>query len=319
MPNTSTRYDSPWKAALTHAFQDFIILFFPDLYPLIDWTRPAHFRDKELAGISLGAVADRMVADQLVEVSLLAGCVQTALIHVEIQAQRDTALPRRVFDYNYRIHNQYSQPVASLVLLADEDPRWRPDAYHDQVLETSTAFRFTSAKLLDCAQRTEELLASHNPIALVVLTHLRTQQARHDPHQLYAAKWELTQRIYQHCWRKERILVMFKVINWMMVLPEPLQRRYWQAVFKLEKEAKMEWITPLEQMFIDDGWKKGLKEGREEGRKEGAATMLERLLTQRFGPLPKTVQRKLAKADLAQLEAWSDALHEAKSLKQVFG
>jgi len=73
MPNTAARYDSPWKAALTHAFQHFIVLFFPHLHPLIDWTRPAHFRDKELAGISLGAIPGHMVADQLIEVGLLTG------------------------------------------------------------------------------------------------------------------------------------------------------------------------------------------------------------------------------------------------------
>jgi hypothetical protein len=45
---------------------------------------------------------------------------------------------------------------------------------------------------------------------------------------------------------------------------------------------------------------------------------LERLLIQRFGPLPQTVHRRLAKASLAQVEAWSDALVTAQSLRQVF-
>jgi flagellar biosynthesis/type III secretory pathway protein FliH len=104
----------------------------------------------------------------------------------------------------------------------------------------------------------------------------------------------------------------------MMSLPEPHQQRFWQAILKLEKERKVEWISPLEQSFIDKGWKKGLEQGMELGRKQGALTVLERLLTRRFGPLPKTAQKKLAKADLGQLEAWSDALPEAQSLKQVF-
>jgi flagellar biosynthesis/type III secretory pathway protein FliH len=153
---------------------------------------------------------------------------------------------------------------------------------------------------------------------LITLAHLRTQQARHDPDQLYEAKWQLTKLLYQHGWRKERIIILFKVINWMMSLPEPHQQRFWQAILKLEKERKMEWISPLEQSFIDKGWKKGLEQGMELGRKQGALTVLERLLTRRFGPLPKTAQKKLAKADLGQLEAWSDALPEAQSLKQVF-
>lgn len=325
MPNAAARYDLPWKIALTHAFRDFMAFFFPALHPQIDWRKPPRFRDKELAGISLGATPDTMVADKLVEICLRDGRVQWVLVHIEVQAQRDAALPRRVLDYNYRIFSEYRQPVASLVLLADEDPKWRPDAFHNRVLETVMGISFATAKLLDYADRTEELLASHNPFAWVALAHLRIQQARHDPDQLYAAKWQLSRLMFEHDWPKERILVMFKVLNWMMVLPGPLQQRYWDAVIALDMEVDMtrlseimEIVTPLEQMFIDRGVEKGLLKGREEGRREGALALLERLLTRRFGPLPKTVQRKLAKAELAQLEAWSDALQEARSLKQVF-
>jgi len=96
----------------------------------------------------------------------------------------------------------------------------------------------------------------------------------------------------------------------------------------------MKLFNPLEQMFIDDGMKKGLEQGRreglergmekgleqgrEQGRAEGAVALLARQLTQRFGPLPQTVQKRLTKANVAQVEAWSDALAGAQSLKQVF-
>jgi hypothetical protein len=158
-------------------------------------------------------------------------------------------------------------------------------------------------------------MASHNPFAWVTLAHLRTQQARHDPDQLYAAKWQLTTLLYEHGWSNRRIIVLFKVINWMMTLPAPQQGHYWRGVFQLRKEHKMElnmrrpleWVTPLEEMFM------------EKGRQEGAAALLQRQLARRFGPLSQTNRKKLAKASLEQLEAWSDALPEAQSLKQVFG
>lgn len=92
-----------------------------------------------------------------------------------------------------------------------------------------------------------------------------------------------------------------------MVLPEDYQERYWQAVLELEKERNMEWISPMQQSFIN------------QGRKEGALSIVERQLTRRFGPLPKTVRKKIEKASLEQLEAWSDVLPDAQSLKQVFG
>ncbi|NYE61639.1 hypothetical protein FHW58_002846 [Duganella sp. 1224] len=330
----TARYDLPWKTALTHAFRAFMSFYFAELSTQIDWAQRPRFRDKELAGISLGGSPHSLLADKLVEVALRDGRVQWVLIHIEVQAQRDALLARRVLDYNYRIFNEYAQPVASLVLLADEDPNWHPAAFHNDVLGTVMGISFAVAKLQDYAARSEALLASDNPFALITLAHLRTQQARHDPDKLFAAKWQLTKLLYQHGWRKQRIIILFKVINWMMALPQPLQERYWKALLKLEKERKMEWISPLEQSFIDKGWKKGLEQGIEKGiergiekgleqgiergRKEEAVRMLARQLSKRFGPLPEAVQNKLAKAGLAQLEAWSDAALEAQSLKEVF-
>jgi signal transduction protein with GAF and PtsI domain len=114
-------------------------------------------------------------------------------------------------------------------------------------------------------------------------------------------------------------MVLFNVINWMMVLPRHDQERYWRAVIRLEKEHKMELFNPLEQMFIDKGWERGLKKGLEQGRREGAVRVLERQLARRFGPLSKTVRNRLEKASLEQIDAWSDALSEAQSLKQILG
>lgn len=166
---------------------------------------------------------------------------------------------------------------------------------------------------LEYVGQTEALLASHNPFAWITLAHLRTQQVRHDPDQLLSAKWYLTKLLYQHRWSKPRIIVLFKVLNWMMSLPASYQERYWQAIRSWEKEQKMEWLSPLEQSFLDKGREEGLKRGLREGRKEGWESG-----TRRFGPLSEATRKKLAGASLAQLEAWGDALPEAESLKQVF-
>ena len=311
------RYDAPWKTVLTHAFPSFIAFYFPELYPLIDWSQRPRFRDKELAQIGFGDAPSGMVADKLVEVCLR-GKGQRVLVHVEVQAQHHAALAQRIFDYNFRIFRESGLEVASLVVLADENLNWRPRAFHVEALGTVMGISFSSAKLLDYAGRVEELRASDNPFALVTLAHLRSHQERHDADALFAAKWELTRTLYEHGWGKLRIIAMFKVINWMMALPEPQQARYWLAILKLEKERKVELITPLEQSFMDKGWQKGLQKGREEGCRDGAAELLARQLAQRFGPLSQTMRKKLSKATIEQLEAWSDAMLQAQTLKQVF-
>jgi hypothetical protein len=140
-PAPPARYDSPWKAALTYAFREFMSFFFAELGAGIDWSHRPLFRDKELAGLNVGGPPDGLVADLLAEVCVL-GDHARMLIHVEVQTQRDAAFARRVFDYNYRIDRQHARPVASLVVLADNDPRWRPIAYHRKIKGTMTTFYF---------------------------------------------------------------------------------------------------------------------------------------------------------------------------------
>ncbi|HEX5345383.1 MAG TPA: transposase [Duganella sp.] len=334
MPNLAppARYDLPWKAAVVHAFHPFMDFYFPDFSARVDWRQRPRFRDKELAGSGIGATADVMAADLVVEVVLRGARQRKMLVHIEIQAQRDPALARRVHDYNYRIGKACGVPVVSFVLLADADPNWRPGRFR-QRMEGRT-FAFTTAKLLDYAADGGALEASHDPVAWLTLAHRRTQQTHHDPDKRYAAKLHLTRLLFKHRWKPRRIIVLFNAINWMMTLPEPLEQRFQRAILRLEKEHEMRLLNPLEQLVVNDhikkvearGLKQGRKEGRQEGRQEGleqgrvegGAAVLERVLMQRFGPLPQTVRLKLAKASAGQLEAWADALASAQSLKQVF-
>jgi len=300
MPNTAppARYDLPWKAVVAHAFHPFMDFYFPDFSARIDWRQRPRFRDKELAGFGIGAKADVMAADLVVEVYLGGAHKRKTLLHIEIQAQRDVALARRVHDYNYRIGKAYGLPVVSLVLLADADPHWRPRSFRQRV--DGRTFAFTTAKLLDYAANADTLEASHDPVAWLTLAHRRTQQTQHDPGKRYAAKLHLTRLLFKRRWKPRRIIVLFNAINWMMTLPEPLEQRFQRAILRLEKEHEMKLLNPLEQMFFDDGIKKGheqgykrgrqegLEEGLEQGRAEGAAALLERVLEQRFGSLPQT-------------------------------
>ncbi|MTV39513.1 DUF4351 domain-containing protein [Duganella radicis] len=329
MLNTAphARYDLPWKAALTHAFRPFMDFYFSDFSARIDWRQRPRFRDKELARLGLCARPDVMVADKLAEVCLRDGGGRRVLVHIEIQAQRDPKLARRMRDYNDRISEAYGLPVISLALLADEHPNWRPRRFRQLLPGTVKEFTFSIAKLLDYAADIPALEASNNPIAWVTLAHWHTQQAHHDPDKLYAAKMHLNRLVFQHRWNRTRIIALLTIANWMMTLPEPHHQRYLRAIARLEKEDDMRLYNQVEQTYIDNGIriglergrKEGLEQGVEQGRRLGAGALLERQLEQRFGPLPQTARRKLAKASVEQLENWSDALATAQSLKQVWG
>jgi hypothetical protein len=60
------------------------------------------------------------------------------------------------------------------------------------------------------------------------------------------------------------------------------------------------------------------QEGLAEGIEKGESTILRRQLTRRFGPLPEWPEQRLQSASSEQLEAWADAVLDARSLEEVF-
>ncbi|MGF1546422.1 MAG: DUF4351 domain-containing protein [Thiotrichales bacterium] len=78
------------------------------------------------------------------------------------------------------------------------------------------------------------------------------------------------------------------------------------------------WTEQWKQEGLQEGLQKGIEQGLEQGLREGRAEILRRQLTRRFGPLPPTIQTRLALATLAQLETWADNILDAETLEAVF-
>lgn len=51
--------------------------------------------------------------------------------------------------YNYRLYDRYRSPIASLAVLANEHPNWRPQQFTYSVLGCETSIHFPIAKLID--------------------------------------------------------------------------------------------------------------------------------------------------------------------------
>ena len=55
-----------------------------------------------------------------------------------------------------------------------------------------------------------------------------------------------------------------------------------------------------------------------EGRRQEAIAMLTRFLTKRFGPIDEATREQLQKAEVEQIEAWSDRAFDVQSIEEVF-
>src|SRR5438128_2959763 len=174
-------WDSPWKETLQHFLRAVLAFFFPDLHDAIDWSKGYESLDKEFQQIVADARAGRGLADKLFKVWRRNGRELWLLIHVEVQGQVERRFGRRMFRYNIRCFELYDRPMVSLAILTDDDPNWRPRGFAYGAWGSRTGMRFPAVKLLDYAGREEELNASDNPAAQIVLAHLEARVTREQP------------------------------------------------------------------------------------------------------------------------------------------
>ena len=166
------------------------------------------------------------------------------------------------------------------------------------------------AYLNDLTDRLDHLETDPNPFALVTAAHLRTRRTKQDPQARYQAKRALVRLLYRRGWDRQRILDLFAVLDWMMRLPDVLERQLWQDIEQIEGETRMRYVTSVERLAIE----RGIQQGKLEGILEGEATVLERQLAKRFGPLSDETRRRLKSASAAQLELWAERILDAPNL-----
>ncbi len=277
----TAEYDSPWKEALDLYFEQFIAFFFPQAYADIDWDRGYEFLDKEFQQIVRDAELGKRLADQLVKVWLRDGKETLILVHIEIQSQYESDFAERMFVYNYRIFDRYRLPVATLVILADDRPSWRPNNYQYKIWDSQIGLQFPVVKLLDYESQWSMLESSTNPFAVMVMAHLKTQATHRNPEGRLQWKLTVAKSLYQRGYSRQDILELFRLINWMMTLPEELEQSFTLEMTNYEEDTKMPYITPLERFAIAKGRQEGILE-------KGRESVIE-ILETRFDSVPESL------------------------------
>jgi hypothetical protein len=295
-------YDSPWKEALDLYFKAFLALFFPHIHRDLDWSRGYEMLDKELQQLLPKAAEGRRTVDKLVKVWRKNGREAWVLIHVEVQTRRQRGFGRRMFVYNSRIADRYNRDVVSLAVLADDDPRWRPDSYAWELWGFSKRMKFPPVKLLDYAGRERELEESRNPFAKVVLAHLKALATRRNPDDRRAWKFRLVRGLYERGFRAEDVRQLFRLIDWLLELPSALDELFWKDVTSYQEERTMPFVTTPERYGI----------------KLGMLQLIENALRVKFGEAGVDLVGDLkALYDPAKFVAVHEAILKASSLDEV--
>ena len=307
-------YDTPWKEVVTHHFPEFMAFYFPTAHAAIDWSRPHAFLDQEFAALTHDAELGKRLLDKLVSVYTHEGAEQWVLVHVEMQGWQDLDFAERIFVYNYRAYDRYRRPVASLALLTDDSKRWRPDSFGYSLLGCDVRIKFPVVKLLDFTDRIDALQLHANPFALVTAAHLLARHTRNNAHRRRIAKWRLTKLLYERDWSKQRIIDLYRVIDWIMRLPQQLDVRLREGILQLERRNAMTYLSSIERIGMEIGMQQGIQQGIQRGQAE----LLIALITKRFGPIDFDLRLKLLAANVKQLSTWARNFVDAATLDEVF-
>ena len=299
-------FDSPWKDTLQAFLPAFVLFFFPDIYADIDWARGYESLDKEFQKIARKAKVGKRLADKLFKVWLKDGTEHWLLIHVEIQGDAEIDFPQRMFQDNSAARQLYNIEVISLAVLCDESPSWRPTTFAYGRWGCKMELTFRIAKLLDYADKVEELEASDNPFAAVVLAHLKATETKRDP--LTRKQWKLriVKGLYKRNWTKDEIVQLFVAIDWMMDLPDDLGTEFDAEMDTFDEEEHMQYISSTERRGEQRGYRKRLIES------------IAMDFDAKFGPSSSSLMTKVHSIDdLDSLRAFAKFLKRAQSIDEV--
>jgi hypothetical protein len=260
---TQSDYDSPWKEALDVYFPEFMAFFFPDAHQEINWGRGYETLDKELQKVVQDASLGKRLADKLVKVWLLNGQETIILIHIEIQGQYEADFAQRMYVYHYRIYDKYvtkNTEVVSLAVLGDDDKTWRPSTYNYSRWGCKLTLEFPVIKLLDYQENWEFLEQNKNPFAVVIMAYLKSKETSKNPLVRLENKLTIVRLLYQRGYTRRTIIQLFRLIDWMMILPQELKAEFETELRSYEEEQKMPYITSIERSGIEKGMLKNARE-----------------------------------------------------------
>jgi hypothetical protein len=156
-------------------------------------------------------------------------------------------------------------------------------------------------KIFDYSNRIEELEASNNPFAAVILTQLAVMKKEGSSDKLNT-KLHLIKNLYKKGWKKEDLLALLKFIDWTMALPPELELQCTEATEKVEEELKMKYVTSFERVGI----------------RKGETEILVFLLNTKFQTIPEKYLDKIKNATSDSLMAWAKKLLFAPKIEDVF-
>ncbi len=283
---------------------------FPQVSEKIDWSRGYRSEDIEFQKITGDAETGRRYADKLMRVYKKADGEEALIfIHVEVQGQKEEGFSERMFLCNYRIYDRFQKPVISIAILTDENKDWRPSGFGYGIDGARMHLNFPAVKLVDFAGRWKELQDSENIFSLCVMAQLKAMETKKG-YERKRWKMYLLRLMSQKGHDREDVFHLLRFIDWVLRLPDGLDKELWEEFNKLEEVKKMPYLSGYEKFLME----KGLKEGLQKGLHEMVLEALEAKFGMEHGALK---ERITSLKDKAKLKHILRIIIKASDIKEV--
>jgi predicted transposase/invertase (TIGR01784 family) len=254
------RNDILWKAALEDLFDDFLRFFYPEADELFDLNKGFEYLDKELDQLfppEADNYAPRYV-DKLVKVFTKTGQEEWILIHVEVQGYTDQDFAKRMFQYYYRILDQYDKPITAFAIFADTGKNFHPKYYERAFLGTKVYYTFNTYKIID--QDDDGLEASNNPFAMAILSaKLALSRPSLKDQQLFDQAYNLAKRLLTKQMPKDKIRKVMNFLRYYLRFENPEMIAKFEQKIAILTERNI--TMGIEEFLLDRAEKKGIEEG----------------------------------------------------------
>jgi len=252
--------DEIWKRSIHTLFRPMVDFHFPELHPLIDWSREPAFLEEELANLFDPKKEGKRFVDILAQVFLLDGTEKYILLHVEVQGygsgeEETREFEERMFEYYYRVRDKWKvKDIAALAILTDGNEKYRPDRYKTSFFGTTLTYVFNVSKIID--YNDDDLANNFNPFATLMLAAKRALKVeRSDDETKKLFKIALLRLGIAKGYTAKELEALFYFVDWVVAFSGAKARNEFvgevRAMAKKE-EITMPYVTSIEEVTREE-------------------------------------------------------------------
>ncbi|NNV07635.1 Rpn family recombination-promoting nuclease/putative transposase [Geobacillus sp. C56-T2] len=295
-------HDRLFKELIRTFFEEFLLLFFPDMHEHIDFRHLSFLSEELFTDVTAG---EKYRVDLLVETKLK-GEDGLITVHVETQGYVQPSFAERMFLYFSRLYETYRTRIVPIAVFHHDSLREEPSVFSmefpfGEVLQ----FRFFPVALRKKQWR--EYIRQDNPVAAALLSQMGYTER--EKVELKKEFLRMLVRLELDEARQRLLLGFFETYVKLTEEEEQQLQSEVKAMETKEREKVLELIISYEQKGKREGLEEGVKRGLEQGMKQG----MEQGMKQGMKRLIQTMAQKgMTAAEIARLVDLSE--EEVRSL-----